>query len=92
MGMLAISKVSDEMPQNWAFHHGLHCFAKIYLNLEILTCDPLICTKNHRRLIVSYQMEEFISIHGVIVSKWMGDCTSQEMVIQHYGWVSWCMF
>ena len=35
------------------------------LNLEILTCDPLKCTMNHPRLIVSIQMEEFISIQRV---------------------------
>ena len=36
------------------------------LNLEILTCDPLICTINHPRFNVLNQMEEFISIQSVI--------------------------
>ena len=35
---------------------------EVHLSWEILTCDPLICTMNHPRLIVSNQIEEFISI------------------------------
>ena len=35
------------------------------MNFEILTCDPLICTMNHHRLISSNQMEELISIQRV---------------------------
>ena len=35
---------------------------EVVLNLEILTCDPLICTMNHARLIVHVLMEESISI------------------------------
>ena len=35
------------------------------LNLEILTCEPLKSTMNHPRLIVSIQMEEFISVQRV---------------------------
>ena len=37
----------------------------IILNLEILTCDPLISTMTHPSFIVSKQMDESISIHGV---------------------------
>ena len=33
-----------------------------HLTLEILNCDPLKCTMDYTRLIVSYQIEEFIII------------------------------
>ena len=36
-----------------------------HLNLEILTCIPLICIMSYSRLVVSNQMDEFISIHEV---------------------------
>ena len=35
------------------------------VNMEIFTCDPLICTMNHPRLIVSNQMEDVISLQRV---------------------------
>ena len=35
---------------------------KLHLNLEIRTCNPLICKMSNPRLIVSKLMEEFISI------------------------------
>ena len=37
----------------------------VNLNLETVTCDPLMCTMSHTRIIVSNKMEEFISIQGV---------------------------
>ena len=58
------------MPQNTAFHPGLHCLLKnnifgrdmhVHLNLQIRNAPPLICIMNTLRLIVSKQMEEFIS-------------------------------
>ena len=52
-----------------AFHQGLHCLqlprTVVHINLESLPCDPLICTMNHPRLIVSNQMEEFSTIQRV---------------------------
>ena len=42
---------------------GNHVTARI--NLDILTCDPLICTLNHHRFIISSQMEKFIGIQRI---------------------------
>ena len=53
-----------------------------YLNLENLACDPLICTMNQSMLIVSNQMEEFISIQRV---KLTGD--NYTFVIFHAGYL-----
>ena len=48
---------------NLGAKHGLNNL------LRILTCDPLICTKNHSRFNVSNQMEELISIKRVKLIK-----------------------
>ena len=63
---LASSEDPDEMLHNAAFHQGLHCLLGIkhssgtvvHLNLEISTCDPLICRMNHPRINVSNPMKE----------------------------------
>ena len=55
MYTLANSEDVDEMPQNVAFHQGLHCLLRqkqfsekeIQYYLEIITCDPLLYTKGH---------------------------------------------
>ena len=45
---------------------GLHCMLRFkkktssILNLEILTCDPLICSMDHSKFSVSNQVEESI--------------------------------
>ena len=51
------------MPQNVAFHQGLHYLLrqKLQFCLEIKTCDPLNYTMDHSKLIASIQKEEFIS-------------------------------
>ena len=49
MGTLANSGDTDEMPQNAAFHQGLHFLqrsnqssgAEMHRNLGVLTCEPL---------------------------------------------------
>ena len=49
MGTFANSEDLDEMPQNVAFHEGMHYLLRqnqyseteVYFNFEILTCDPL---------------------------------------------------
>ena len=56
--------------QKAAFHQGLRCLLRskrksARLNLEILTCDPLISTMNHPWFNVSNQMEESISVQWV---------------------------
>ena len=38
---------------------------EIHLNLDVLTCHPLIHTINHLKFIVSTQMEESISVQRV---------------------------
>ena len=68
MGILANSENPDEMPHYAAFHQGVHCLPRpkqssvkeIHLCLEIITCEPFICTMNHPKFIVSYRMEESI--------------------------------
>ena len=73
MGTLANGEDPDEMPQQLAFHKGLHCLLRenksigteVHPSLETLICDPLICTMNHPRLTVSNKREEFISIQRV---------------------------
>ena len=58
-----------EMLHNAAFHQYLHCLpwyehssgTKVQVDLENLTCDPLICTMNNPCFIVSNQMEEYNS-------------------------------
>ena len=47
----------DEMPQNVAFHHGLHC-----LHLEIITCEPSISIYN--RLSKLYWIKVDGKLHG----------------------------
>ena len=46
---------------------NLHVLKTPY-SLEILTCEPLICTVRHPKLILSNQMEEFISIKWVAIT------------------------
>ena len=61
-GTLANSEDSDEMQDNAAFHHGLHCLLRIkepsgtellHHNLENSTCDPLKYILGSPILIVS---------------------------------------
>ena len=74
MGTLANSKDPDKMLQ--ALHFIRVCTVceeekkSLHLNLEILTCDPLIFIMGHPRLIASNQMEAFICIQRV-----KGACT-----------------
>ena len=71
---LANSEDPDEMQHNAAFYQGLHYLLiqkkqssekKIQFYLEIITCDPSIYTMKHPKFIVSYQVEEPISIQRV---------------------------
>ena len=63
------SEDPDEMPKNAAFHQGLHCLLRqkqssekeMQFYLEITTCDPLMCTMDLPKFIVSIKKEEFIS-------------------------------
>ena len=56
----ANSEDPDEMPQNFAFHKGLHCLLRqklysekaIQYYLEVISCDPLIYTMEHLKFIV----------------------------------------
>ena len=57
--------------------------SKLHLNLEILTCDPLICTMRSPRFIVSNQMEEFISIQRVKVgTSWREEKRYKEAMLK----------
>ena len=66
MGTLASSEDPDEMPNNAAFHQGMHCLLKqkqssekeIQFFLEIITC-------NHPDLIACYFMESSIGLKMV---------------------------
>ena len=67
--ILADSEDPNEIPQNVEFHQGLRYLLiwksygnKVNLDLEILTCDPLICTMNHLKFIVLNQIEDYNSI------------------------------
>ena len=72
MGILANSVDPDEMPQNVAFHQGLHCLLRqnlssekeVQYSLEIITCDPSIYTLDHPDLTVLNFMGNFIGLNG----------------------------
>ena len=72
----ANSEDPDEMPQNVAFHHGIHCLPRkahfsgteIHHILEIPTCDPLKYIMDDPILIVSNKMEEPTNIQRVPLS------------------------
>ena len=51
-----------------------------YLNLEIITCDPLLYTMNHPRFIVSNLMEEFVSIQGLTGLK-LRACNKKKKIL-----------
>ena len=80
MRTLANSTDSDEMPQNVAFHQGLHYLLQAKNNLmrkkynfylEIKAHNPLIYTMDHPKFIVSNQKEESIGAERVnIFSFW----------------------
>ena len=67
MGTLAKSGDPDEMPQFAKIKQSSG--TEVHLLLEISSCDPLIWTMNHPRLIISNQVEEFISIQRLITQK-----------------------
>ena len=60
------------MTKNPVSNEGLNCFliykteqfsrAEVNLNLETVLCDPLICTMDRPRLVISNHIEECISI------------------------------
>ena len=60
----------DEMPQNEAFHQGIHClllrtykiFRERNINRGMITCDPLMFTMDLPKFIVSSQMEKSINV------------------------------
>ena len=62
---------SDEMPQNEAFHQGIHCLllrtSKIFrernIYLGMITCDPLMFTMDLPKFIVSNQKEKSINVY-----------------------------
>ena len=45
--------------------HFTQVLLYILIILEMITFDPLICSKNHPRIIVYNWMEEFVSIRRV---------------------------
>ena len=59
---------TDKMMHNAAFHQGPYFLLNInqssgtemHLNLEIITCNSLICKMDHSKCIVSNDMEESI--------------------------------
>ena len=69
MRTLTKSENSNEMPQEEALHQDLHPLLRykissekeIYFCLEIITCDPLMLTRDLPKFIVSNQKEESIS-------------------------------
>ena len=64
------SEDPDEMPQNAAFHQGLHCLLrqnpsserKIQYFQEIITYDPLVYTMEHPDFIVCSFLENSIGL------------------------------
>ena len=67
--MFANSECPDEMLQNTAFHHGLHCFLRqktspeteIYHNFKVLICCPSNFTMDNSKVIISNHKEESIN-------------------------------
>ena len=65
MRTLANSEDPDETPLNAKFHQCLHCLLRQYeicFFLENITCDTLIYTLDHPKLIISNQKEISIGI------------------------------
>ena len=68
MHIFANSEDPDDTLHNAAFYQGLHYLRQrrfsekeIQFYLEIITCDPLIYTMDHPKLVVSNKKEQFIS-------------------------------
>ena len=65
----ADSEESGEMPQNMAFHQGLHCLLRqkrssektLQYYLENIKCEPSNYAMDHSKFIKSIQKEESIS-------------------------------
>ena len=70
MRILTKSENSDEMPQNAAFHQGIHylllrtlkIFRERSIYLGMITYDPLMFTMDLPKFIVSNQKEKSISV------------------------------
>ena len=74
IGTLANIEDPDKLPQNAIFHQGLHCLLRgkqssgketNYITRFILTCDPLTCTMDHSKIIVS-NLKKDESVHQYI--------------------------
>ena len=74
MGTLANSEDPDEMQQNAAFQHCLHCLLRQNQSSEkkkvlaIVTRDPSIHTMDHPNLFVCASMEKSIGLKRIIGS------------------------
>ena len=77
MSTLANSEDPDEMQHNAAFHQCLHCLSglkrstlkriELHLNLESLTCNPLICSMNHPRLTCQTRWTNSLVYKGLMI-------------------------
>ena len=73
MGTLANSEDPDEMPQNAAFHQGVHCLLRqnqssekaIHYFLKIINCDPSTYIMDHPDFIVCSFVENSIGLKTV---------------------------
>ena len=71
---MANSEDPNEMPQNAAFHQGLHCLLiqyqysekEIQFYMKITTSNPSIYTQDHSDITVSNLIENSISLQLVI--------------------------
>ena len=69
MGAFANNEDPDEMLQNMTFHQGTVCLdennlqRQVYLNLKILTCDPLKSTMKYPRLNLSNFIKVILRIN-----------------------------
>ena len=59
---------------------------EVHLNLEILTCEPRICTGNHPKFILSTRMDKFIQ--GYSRKKYLGGGGRRQTLYFSMG--GWC--